>query len=59
MGEETCYELARRGHKVAVLDINEQEAKRVADAIGDHNAAAIGLGLGVDVTDRPAVESAL
>ena len=29
MGEATCHELGRRGHKVAVLDINEGAAQRV------------------------------
>ena len=24
MGEATCHELGRRGHKVAVLDLNER-----------------------------------
>ncbi|MDO3634161.1 SDR family NAD(P)-dependent oxidoreductase [Mycolicibacterium arseniciresistens] len=56
MGEETCYELARRGHSVAVLDLNGQQADRVSVRIIDEGGSAVGIG--VDVTHRPAVESA-
>lgn len=56
MGESTCHELARRGHKVAVLDLNETAAQRVADDLRSEGATAIGLG--VDVTERPAMEDA-
>lgn len=56
MGAATCYELARRGHKVAVLDIDEQAAKRVAEELKADGLEA--LGIGVDVTDRPSVEAA-
>ena len=54
MGEATCHELARRGHHVAVLDVNGQAAQRVSEALRAGGANA--LGLAVDVTDRPAVE---
>jgi 2-hydroxycyclohexanecarboxyl-CoA dehydrogenase len=56
MGEATCHELGRRGHKVAVLDLNETAAQRVAD---DLRAAGVtALGVGADVTDRPGLEQA-
>jgi 2-hydroxycyclohexanecarboxyl-CoA dehydrogenase len=56
MGEATCHELARRGHKVAVLDVNGEAAQRVAEDLRGIGATA--LGLATDVTDRPAVEEA-
>ena len=33
MGEATCHELGRRGHKVAVLDINGEAAQRVSRGV--------------------------
>ena len=33
MGEATCHELGRRGHKVAVLDLNGEAAQRVAEEL--------------------------
>ncbi|RAV07080.1 short-chain dehydrogenase [Mycolicibacterium sp. GF69] len=56
MGEATCHELARRGHKVAVLDLNGEAAQRVAEQLRAAGAAA--LGVAVDVSDRRAVEEA-
>jgi 2-hydroxycyclohexanecarboxyl-CoA dehydrogenase len=56
MGEATCHELGRRGHKVAVLDINVDAARRVAADLGEAGAAAIGVE--VDVSKRPSVEDA-
>lgn len=56
MGEATCHELGRRGYRVAVLDINDQAAQRVSDDVRGEGATA--LGIGVDVTDRPAVDDA-
>jgi len=56
MGEATCHELGRRGLKVAVLDLNEQAAQRVTDDLRSDGVSAIGVG--ADVTDRPAVEHA-
>jgi 2-hydroxycyclohexanecarboxyl-CoA dehydrogenase len=56
MGEATCHELGRRGLKVAVLDVNEPAAQRVTDDLRADGVTA--LGLGVDVTDRTAVEHA-
>ncbi len=56
MGEAICYELGRRGHKVAVLDLNAPDAERVADDLRANGVTA--LALPTDVTDRPAVEDA-
>jgi 2-hydroxycyclohexanecarboxyl-CoA dehydrogenase len=56
MGEATCHELGRRGYQVAVLDVNDQAAQRVADDLRGEGATA--LGIGVDVTDRATVDDA-
>ena len=56
MGEATCHELGRRGHKVAVLDINDEAAQRVSEDLRAEGVEA--LGVAADVTDRPAVEEA-
>jgi 2-hydroxycyclohexanecarboxyl-CoA dehydrogenase len=56
MGEATCHELGRRGLKVAVLDVNESAAQRVTEDLRAGGVAAVAVG--VDVTDRPAVEHA-
>jgi 2-hydroxycyclohexanecarboxyl-CoA dehydrogenase len=57
MGRAICHHLARRGHRVAVLDIDgdgtEQVAKEVEAGGGRAMAAA------VDVRDRAAIEAAL
>lgn len=56
MGEATCHELGRRGHKVAVLDMNIDAAQRVTE---DLRAAGVtAFAVGADVTDRAAVEEA-
>lgn len=56
MGEATCHELGRRGHKVAVLDVNSEAAQRVAE---DLRAAGVeAIGIAVDVSDRASVEDA-
>ncbi|MBX7434938.1 SDR family oxidoreductase [Mycobacterium sp. Y57] len=56
MGESTCHELGRRGHKVAVLDLNGDGAQRVAEELRGEGVAA--LGVAADVTDRAAVDEA-
>ncbi len=56
MGEATCHELGRRGHPIAVLDINAVGAQRVSDALRADGVTAVAVE--VDVTDRPAVEEA-
>ncbi|MBV9320437.1 MAG: SDR family oxidoreductase [Mycobacterium sp.] len=56
MGESTCHELGRQGHKVAVLDLNGEAAQRVAEELRAEGVTA--LGVAVDVSDRQAVEEA-
>lgn len=56
IGEATCHELARRGLKVGVLDVNEQAAQRVTEEL--RGTGVISVGVGADVTDRAAVEEA-
>jgi 2-hydroxycyclohexanecarboxyl-CoA dehydrogenase len=56
MGEAICHELGRRGHKVAVLDLNASAAERVADDLRAKGVTA--LAVPADVTDRAAVEDA-
>ena len=52
LGEATARELARLGAKVAVLDVNADNARRVAADIG-------GLGLACDITDTASLQAAL
>ncbi len=52
LGAETARELARRGARVAVLDISGERAEAVAAEFG-------GLGLRCDITDAQSVEAAL
>jgi len=56
MGEATCHELGRRGHRVAVLDLNSAAAERVAENLRADGVEA--LGIAVDVGDRASVEDA-
>jgi 2-hydroxycyclohexanecarboxyl-CoA dehydrogenase len=56
MGEATCHELGRRGHRVAVVDVNADAALRVTDELRRDGVTA--LAVTADVSDRPAVEAA-
>ncbi|MFV8167444.1 SDR family NAD(P)-dependent oxidoreductase [Mycobacterium sp. 134] len=56
MGEATCHELGRRGHQVAVLDVNTDAAQRVTDELRSSGVTAFAVG--ADITDRAAVEEA-
>lgn len=56
IGEATCHELGRRGHRVAVLDLNGEAAQRVAEELRADGVTAVGIG--TDVSDRAAVEDA-
>lgn len=56
MGEATCHELGRRGHKVAVFDVNAEAAQRVTDDLRADGVAALAV-VG-DVSDRAAVDDA-
>jgi NAD(P)-dependent dehydrogenase (short-subunit alcohol dehydrogenase family) len=52
LGEAVARELARQGAKVAVLDVNLDGARRVADDIG-------GIAVACDITDAGSVSAAL
>src|SRR5690349_17564884 len=54
MGEAIAHTYAREGAKVAVLDVNEQAANKVASAIG--NAA---LAVACDVTNKADIARAV
>lgn len=56
MGEATCHELGRRGHRVAVLDLDGDAAQRVSEDLRGAGVAA--LGVAADVSDRTAVDEA-
>ncbi|KPM52337.1 short-chain dehydrogenase [Frankia sp. CcI49] len=56
IGEATCHQLAERGHRVAVLDLDRETADRVAKEVRAAGGQAIGLA--ADVTDRPALDAA-
>ncbi|MCG7606693.1 MULTISPECIES: SDR family NAD(P)-dependent oxidoreductase [Mycobacterium] len=56
MGEATCHELGRRGHQIAVLDVNADAAQRVTDDL--RSAGVTAFAVGADITDRTAVEEA-
>ena len=53
MGAAICRHLAAQGHKVAVLDINEDTAREVAKDLEADGVAT--LAAGTDVSDRTAV----
>jgi 2-hydroxycyclohexanecarboxyl-CoA dehydrogenase len=54
IGEATCRHLARRGHRIAVLDLDGDGAQRVAESLRADGVPA--LAAAVDVTDRPAID---
>jgi 3-oxoacyl-[acyl-carrier protein] reductase len=54
MGEAIAHTYAREGAKVAVLDVNEQAANKVASAIG-----AAALAVACDVTDKADIARAV
>lgn len=56
MGEATCHELGRRGHRVAVLDLDGDAAERVAGELRAQGITA--LAVTADVTDRSGLEEA-
>jgi 2-hydroxycyclohexanecarboxyl-CoA dehydrogenase len=57
MGAAICRRLAAQGHKIAVLDVNEESAHKVAKAL--EAGGAVASGSRVDVSARPAVFAAL
>ena len=58
IGRATADRLARDGWSIAILDLDEEGAKRTAAKIaGDRSVAA--LGVGADVADEASVEAAI
>ncbi len=56
MGEATCHELGRRGHKIAVFDLNADAAQRVSEDLRAQGVTAVAVT--GDVSDRAAVDDA-
>ena len=56
IGEAVCRQLAARGRKVAILDVDGPGAMKLAKELGAGGHEA--LGLEVDVTDRPGIDAA-
>lgn len=52
LGEAVAHELARLGARVAILDVNADNARRVAGEVG-------GIGLATDITDSASLTAAL
>ncbi len=57
MGEATSLRLARDGHKVAIVDIDEAGAQRVAGLIGKAGGKAIAIK--ADISDKAQIGTAL
>jgi 2-hydroxycyclohexanecarboxyl-CoA dehydrogenase len=57
MGRAICHHLARRGHRVAVFDIDGAATEQVAKEVEADGGRAVGAA--VDVSDRAGVEAAL
>jgi 2-hydroxycyclohexanecarboxyl-CoA dehydrogenase len=57
MGRAICHHLARRGHRVAVLDIDGDATERVAKEVEADGGRAVAVR--VDVSDRADVDAAL
>jgi len=57
MGEATSLRLARDGHKVAIVDIDEAGAQRVAGLIGKAGGKAIAVK--ADISDKAQIGAAL
>jgi 2-hydroxycyclohexanecarboxyl-CoA dehydrogenase len=56
LGESICTRLAADGHRVAVLDVNEEAAAKVVAAVDAQGGRATAVG--VDVSDHGSVHSA-
>ncbi|MDZ7922190.1 SDR family NAD(P)-dependent oxidoreductase [Rhodoferax sp.] len=59
LGEATARELARLGAKVAVLDINEAQAEKVASAIRAEFGEDRAIALRCDITQTDSVQAAV
>jgi 2-hydroxycyclohexanecarboxyl-CoA dehydrogenase len=55
LGRSISLKLAADGHRVAVVDVNSENAEKVAAEI--HAAGGTAIALGVDVSDEEAVEA--
>ena len=55
LGRSISLKLAADGHRVAVVDVNSENAEKVAAEI--HAAGGAAIALGVDVSDEEAVEA--
>jgi 2-hydroxycyclohexanecarboxyl-CoA dehydrogenase len=55
LGRSISLKLAADGHRVAVMDVNSENAEKVAAEI--HAAGGTAIALGVDVSDEDAVEA--
>jgi 2-hydroxycyclohexanecarboxyl-CoA dehydrogenase len=58
IGRATAERLARDGWSIAILDLDEEGAKRTAAKIGGDRSVAA-LGVGADVADEGSVEAAI
>ncbi len=56
MGRAICHHLARQGRSVAVLDLNEEGARQVAQEVEGEGGRATAIA--VDVSDRAAIDDA-
>jgi NAD(P)-dependent dehydrogenase (short-subunit alcohol dehydrogenase family) len=59
LGEATARELARSGAKVAVLDVNMDNAQRVAADINAQHGAGTAVACACDITNTESVQAAL
>lgn len=57
MGQASAERLARKGYRVALLDLNEAGAKETADKLATEGHEAIGVA--VDVADRESIVGAI
>jgi len=59
LGEATAHELARLGARVAVLDLNADNAQSVAQAINARHGAGTAFAAACDITRTDSLEAAL
>jgi NAD(P)-dependent dehydrogenase (short-subunit alcohol dehydrogenase family) len=59
LGEATARELARLGAKVAVLDVNLDNAKRVANEINDGSGKGCAVACHCDITNTESLQAAM
>jgi NAD(P)-dependent dehydrogenase (short-subunit alcohol dehydrogenase family) len=58
IGRATADRLARDGWSIAVLDLDDEAAKRTAAEIAGHRSVA-SLGVGADIADEDSVDAAI